>query len=162
MQQRSEQLEKEAEQIRAQLADSIEELRQKIDALRRRLSPSKLVIPLLGAGSAWFTLKIFFPTSSKDGLAAGGSGYNPISDLVGFLSHRPILVMGLGAISAAAISAFLPAGEIDASLGPRDATEKAGQRSRRQTAAAAEREAHAKPITASERVALRAGVAASR
>ncbi len=130
MQRLSEQLEKEAEQIRAQLSMTLEELRQ-------RISPSLLVAPLsvvlLGAGGIWVLFKRLFREPAKEelGRSAGHSTLGHRSTV----GWQPILITGFGVLTAAAIAAFLTPGEIEASPQAEDWAEKTGPRLGSQTAA---------------------------
>lgn len=110
MERRSEQLEKEAEEIRAELADSIEQI-------RHRLTTSNLVAPLsvavLGGVVGWVLLKRVSSSSSNVGTGSVGRGaVRSHSGVSRFLSPS-FLLAGLGVAAAAAVLARRPVSGAD-------------------------------------------------
>ncbi len=92
MERRSEQLEQEAEDARAQLADTMEEFWNRVDDLRHRMSPANLLsspftVTLIGAGAAWFLLRRIFGESKE---TEPWEHAKPIAEKAGAFAKRAI------------------------------------------------------------------------
>lgn len=137
---RSEQLEREADQARAQLERLVSELRERISLrdvfdrltdpgeagaaalISRNMRENPLPLSLMGAGLAWMAVKnlggdaaAFEETGAEGdgaGRAAFGAGAAERGErLASFVQSEPIILAGLGVAFGALLGAMLPAKE---------------------------------------------------